>query len=114
MFQTSKSSSRVLRLPKQMALPGLGDIEFVSEQAAKVIGRLIELPFSLAQDSQDKEHDFILNGLMAVPDSEPVWSLAQIKGDGAKVLWQHATTDISLIHSLVQEASRNTAAPTAQ
>ncbi len=106
MFQASKSAtSRVLRLPKQMACPGLGDIEFVTEQAAKVIGRLIELPFSMAKNAQDKEHDFILNVLIAVEHSEPAWSLMKITAIGEEALWQHSTADISLIYSLIKEAS---------
>ncbi len=114
MFQTSKSaSSRVLRLPKQMALPSTGDIGFVCEQAAKVIGRLIELPFSAAQNAQDKEHDFILNVLIAAQGAEPVWSLQQITANGEQTLWQHATTDTTLVHSLIQEYSSKPRTPAA-
>ena len=103
MFQISKSlsSGRLLRLPKQMALPGMGDIEFVGEQAHKVVGRLIELPFSL---SQDKESDFVLNALYASADSEPAWALSQIKAQGETKLWQHISSDINLIYNLIKDA----------
>jgi len=104
MFQASKSlaSARRLRLPKQMALPTEGDIQFVGEQARKVVGRLIELPFSL---SQDKENDFVLNVLYAAADNEPVWSLSQIKPQGETKLWQHITSDINLISNLIKDAA---------
>jgi len=106
MFQTSKPAApKVLRLPKQMALPGQGDLDFVREQAAKVIGRLIELPFSLAQDAQDKEHDFVLRACLPIVDSETNWALIHLHPSGEQILWQHASTDASLIHSLIKEAS---------
>ena len=103
MFQTSKSSAaaRVLRLPKQMALPGPGDIEFVGEQANKIVGRQIELPFSL---SQDRENDFVLTVSILSPGTEPAWSLLQLRVNGEQILWQHLSTDISLIYRLVQDA----------
>ena len=106
MFQTSKSAaSKALCLPKQMALPALGDLEFVREQTAKVIGRSIELPFSLAQDTQDKERDFVLYALIVAEQGEPTWALAHITPNGKEILWQHISTDTSLIHSLVKEGA---------
>ena len=85
-----------------MALPALGDLEFVREQTAKVIGRSIELPFSLAQDTQDKERDFVLYALIVAEQGEPTWALAHITPNGKEILWQHISTDTSLIHSLVK------------
>ncbi len=103
MFQISKSlaSARLLRLPKQMAMPSAGDLEFVVEEGRKIIGRLIELPFSL---SQDREQDFVLNVLYTSVDNEPVWSLNHIKANGEKTLWQHITADITLVSNLVKDA----------
>ncbi len=108
MFQTSKSAaSKILRLPKQMALPGQGDLEFVREQAAKIIGRSIELPFSLAQDAQDKEHEFVLRACISAQDGEPQWALVHLDQNNQKVLWQHSTTDTTLIHSLIKEGANS-------
>ncbi len=101
MFQTSKTTRTNLRLPKQMALPAVGDLEFVGEQALKIIGRQVELPFSL---SQDRENDFLLNVSVPAADAEPVWALLQLRANSEQMLWQHASADISLIHSLVKDA----------
>jgi len=112
MFQTSKSAaSKVLRLPKQMALPGLGDLEFVREQTIKIIGRSIELPFSLSQDAQDREHEFVLRAFIITPDGEPTWSLLHTGPNNEQVIWQHTSTDTSLIHSLIKEGAGDSKAP---
>jgi GGDEF domain-containing protein len=106
MFQTSKpAASKVLRLPKQMALPGQGDLDFVREQATKVIGRSIDLPFSLAQDAQDKEHEFILRICLTAAGTEPVWALIHVAPNGEQMLWQHSSSDTSLIYSLIKEGA---------
>ena len=111
MFQTNKpAGSKVLRLSKQMALPGLGDIEFVREQAAKIIGRSIELPFSLSQNAQDKEREFVLLAFITFADGEPTWSLVHLATNGEQVIWQHSSTDTSLIHSLIKEGAQSIAA----
>ncbi len=105
MFQTSKpAAAKVLRLPKQMALPGQGDLEFVREQAIKVIGRSIELPFSLAQDAQDKDHEYILRAIINAQENEPTWALVHIAVNGEQILWQHQSTDTTLIHSVIKES----------
>jgi GGDEF domain-containing protein len=106
MFQASKSAfSKVLRLPRQMALPGQGDIEFVGEQAAKIIGRSIELPFCLSQNAQDKEKEFVLRAIINQNETEPTWSLVHVAPSGEQLLWQHASTDISLIHNIIKEGA---------
>ncbi len=38
-------------------MPSYGDIEFLSQEAKKIIGRWVELPWTGA----DRKHDFILS-----------------------------------------------------
>jgi GGDEF domain-containing protein len=106
MFQPGKSHSsavRNLRLPKQSAVPGFADLEFVMEQAHKIPGTLVELPYT----NPANKNTFILNVQYDKAHSEPKWSLSQLLDTGLQMLWNHATRDVPLICHMVGTASGN-------
>lgn len=111
MFQPGKQSGphqqqRTVRLPKQSSLPSYGDIQFLMQEAQKMSGRVVELPFS----SGDRKSEFVLavhcytkeqdpSGMM-----DPEWTLTNYTGS-PKVEWKHPSRDVTLICNLVANAS---------
>jgi len=95
------SAPRTLRLPKAPSIPSYGDIQFISQEALKIVGRLIELPFS----SPDKKNDFLIAVKYDHDQGDPLWTLSQIVDGGNETLWHHPSRDLSLICNLVTTGS---------
>jgi len=107
MFQASKSSppTRHLRLPKQSAIPGIGDIEFIMEESRKTPGKAVELPFYLPNN---KQLEFVLSVICQTEKGDPDWAISQISSKGLDLLWRHASNDLSLICNLVNNSASGT------
>jgi GGDEF domain-containing protein len=105
MFQRDRdkqaAAPRTLRLPKAPTLPTYGDIQFISQEALKIVGRLVELPFS----STDKKNDFLIAVKYDHEQGDPLWTLSQIVDGGNETLWHHPSRDLSLICNLVTTGS---------
>jgi GGDEF domain-containing protein len=106
MFHSGKSppTPRNVRLPKQGAMPSYGDIQFLMQEANKIMGRWVELPFS----GKDKKQELIL-AVKYEKDvdvaADPNWTLFQVTSAGQSTVWQYATRDLTLICNLVMTAS---------
>jgi GGDEF domain-containing protein len=76
-------------------------MQFISQEALKIVGRLVELPFS----SVDKKEDYIIAVRYDHEEGDPQWSLFQVIEGGNLTIWQHPTRDLTLICNLVTSAS---------
>jgi GGDEF domain-containing protein len=100
------TQQKTVRLPKQMAIPSYGDVQFLMQEAQKMAGRVVELPFS----SADKKTDFVLSVRYEPreidPDQsmDPEWALWQYSGGPGKIMWKHPCRDLSLICNLILQA----------
>lgn len=100
------AQQKTVRLPKQMAIPSYGDVQFLMQEAQKMSGRIVELPFS----SADKKTDFVLSVRYEPreidPDQsmDPEWLLWQYSGGPGKIMWKHPCRDLSLICNLILQA----------
>lgn len=100
------SQQKTVRLPKQMAIPSYGDVQFLMQEAQKMSGRTVELPFS----STDKKTDFVLSVRYETRDidpdqsMDPEWLLWQYSGGPGKIMWKHPCRDLSLICNLILQA----------
>ena len=103
MFHSGKSQStpRNVRLPKQAAMPSYGDIQFLMQEANKIMGRWVELPFS----GKDKKQEFILAVKYDKGEDDPNWILFQVTSAGQSTVWQYASRDLSLICNLVNTST---------
>jgi GGDEF domain-containing protein len=103
MFQSGKSSSapRNIRLPKQSAMPSYGDVQFLMQEANKIIGRWVELPFA----GKDKRQEFILAVQATRGQDDPNWTLYLVTGTGQVAQWQYPSRDVGLICNLILTAS---------
>ncbi|MBX9671730.1 MAG: DUF4388 domain-containing protein [Candidatus Obscuribacterales bacterium] len=103
---SGQAQQKTVRLPKQMAIPSYGDVQFLMQEAQKMSGRIVELPFS----STDKKTDFVLAVRYETRDidpeqsMDPEWSLTEYKGGPPKILWRHPCRDISLICNFILQA----------
>ncbi len=101
------AQQRSIRLPKQMAIPGYGDISFLMQEAQKMSGRIVEMPFA----SSDRKSDFVLAVRYESKDidpeqqMDPEWSLTQYTGGPPKILWKHPCRDLSLICNLLASSA---------
>lgn len=100
------AQQKTVRLPKQMAIPSYGDVQFLMQEAQKMSGRIVELPFS----SADKKTDFVLSVRYEPRDidpdqsMDPEWLLWQYSGGPGKIMWKHPCRDLSLICNLILQA----------
>ncbi|MBA3859506.1 MAG: hypothetical protein C0507_21590 [Cyanobacteria bacterium PR.3.49] len=102
MFGSGKAAGpRNVRLPKQSAMPSYGDVEFLSQEAKKIIGRWVELPWT----SSDRKQDFILSVRYEHEQGDPNWAMFELGLSGNVEVWNYATRDISLICNLLATAS---------
>jgi len=104
MFQRDpkqQAAPRTLRLPKAPQLPSYGDIQFISQEALKIVGRVVELPFT----SPDKKNDFLVVVKYDHEEGDPQWTLMQVHSTGNETIWHHPSRDLSLICNLVTSAS---------
>ncbi len=89
-----------------MAIPSYGDVQFLMQEAQKMSGRIVELPFS----STDKKTDFVLavryepREIDPEQSMDPEWSLTEYKGGPPKILWRHPCRDLSLICNFILQA----------
>lgn len=103
MFQSGKSQSapRNVRLPKQSAMPSYGDVQFLMQEANKIMGRWVELPYS----GKDRKIEFILAVKYDNREEDPNWSLFQVSSSGQTPVWNYASRDLSLICNLIMTSS---------
>jgi GGDEF domain-containing protein len=104
MFNAGKSSQspRNVRLPKQSAMPSYGDIQFLMQEANKILGRWVELPYS----ASDRKQEYILSVKYDNREEDPNWSLFQITANaGQTAIWNYASRDLSLIANLIMTSS---------
>lgn len=105
--QRKPKQTKSVRLPKQMAMPSFGDVQFLQQEAQKMTGRIVELPFS----TPDRKMDFVLSvrfeSLDVDPEQiqDPEWTLTQYTGGPPKILWKHPTRDLSLMCNLINGAA---------
>lgn len=78
-------------------MPSYGDIQFLMQEAHKIIGRWVELPWTTA----DKKHDFILAVKYEHDEGDPNWTLFEAQVSGNQTQWTYASRDLSLICNLV-------------
>lgn len=96
-----KSGPRNVRLPKQSAMPSYGDVQFISQEAKKIIGRWVELPWT----TPDRKHDFILSVKYDHDQGDPNWAMFELGLSGNQEMWNYATRDVSLICNLLATSS---------
>ncbi len=102
MFSKKDSVTRNIRLPKQSAIPGYEDIEFLLEEAGKTPGRIVELPWSLP-NSKDQ---FILSIKYESRDAEPFTVLYKVSESGQQLaVWSHQCRDVPLLANLIASSS---------
>lgn len=103
MFSSGKQQSapRNVRLPKQAAAPSYGDVQFLMQEAGKIMGRVVELPFS----GRDKKQEFILAVRHDNRDDDPNWTLTQITNSGQSTVWTQSSRDLTLICNMIMSAS---------
>jgi hypothetical protein len=105
MFQRDRdkqaAAPRTLRLPKAPSIPSYGDIQFISQEALKIVGRVVELPFT----SPDKKNDFLVVVKYDHDEGDPQWTLMQVHSTGNETIWHHPSRDLSLICNLVTASS---------
>ena len=88
-------------------MPSFGDVQFLLQEAQKMSGRVVELPFSTA----DRKSDFVLSVKFESMDvdpeqiQDPEWTLTQYTGGPPKIHWKHPSRDLSLICNLVAGAA---------
>lgn len=82
-------------------MPSYGDIQFIVEEARKIIGRSVELPWA----SSDRKHEFILTVKYDGPESDPSWTMSEAGLQGNSIIWQYDSRDLSLICNLLATAS---------
>ncbi|HEY9784780.1 MAG TPA: DUF4388 domain-containing protein [Candidatus Obscuribacterales bacterium] len=103
MFGSGKQASqpRTVRLPKQSAIPSYGDVQFIMQEAHKILGRWVELPFS----SPDKKHEFVLAVKYDHDEGDPTWLMSEASLSGNQPLWNYPTRDLSLICNMLAQAA---------
>jgi GGDEF domain-containing protein len=103
MFHSGKpqSAPRNVRLPKQSAMPTYGDIQFLMQEANKIMGRWVELPFA----GKDKKLEFILSVKYDRGEEEPNWTLFSVTSAGQSPIWQYASRDLSMISNMIVSSS---------
>lgn len=102
MFSGKQSQApRNIRLPKQSAMPSYGDIQFLMQEANKIIGRWVELPFA----GKDRKIEYIVAVQYVKGQEDPNWQLLEISGAGQNVIWQYACRDLTLICNMILSGS---------
>lgn len=103
MFQQGKSQSvpRNIRLPKQSAMPAYGEIQFLMQEANKVMGRCVELPYT----NKDKKQEFMLSVKYESREEDPHWSLFLITTQGQTLKWNYQSRDLTLICNLIMTST---------
>jgi len=104
MFQSggkTPPAPRNVRLPKQSAMPSYGDIQFLMQEANKILGRWVELPYTAA----DRKQEYVLAVKYDNREEDPFWTLFQISNAGQTQIWNYASRDLSLITNLIMSSS---------
>ncbi len=83
-------------------MPSYGDIQFLMQEANKILGRWVELPYS----ASDRKQEYILAVKYDNREEDPNWSLFQVTANaGQTAIWQYASRDLSLITNLIMTSS---------
>lgn len=99
--QRKPSSPRDLRLPKAEGIPSYGDVQFIMQEAQKIRGRWVELPFVVS----DQKLDLVLSVRVNSQEDDPSWMLSQNIGAETSILWNYTSRDLSLICNLLFSSS---------
>src|SRR5262245_42872253 len=108
MFQPGKQSGphaqqRSVRLPKQSSLPSYGNIQLLMQEAQKMKGRIVELPFATG----DRKSEYVLSVQCYTKEQDPSgtidpeWTLTDYNAGAPRVEWKHPSRDVTLICNLV-------------
>lgn len=97
----SSQAPRNIRLPKQSAMPSYGDIQFLMQEANKILGRWVELPFA----GKDKKLEYIVAVQYVKGQEDPNWQLIEISNSGQSTLWQYPSRDLTLICNMILSGS---------
>jgi GGDEF domain-containing protein len=101
MYRPEKNVPRNMRLPKSPVPPSYGDLQFVMEESIKSAGKTIEQPWS----PEGRKQEFLLTVRCDSRESDPNWSLYQMTSAGQEAVWHYASRDLTLVSSLVMQAS---------
>lgn len=82
-------------------MPSYGDIQFLMQEANKILGRWVELPYS----ASDRKQEYILSVKYENREEDPNWSLFQVTNQGQTAIWTYASRDLSLITNLIMTSS---------
>ncbi len=82
-------------------MPSYGDIQFLMQEANKITGRWVELPYS----GKDKKLEFILAVKYDGRTEDPAWTLFQVTGAGQSTLWNYSSRDLALVVNLILTSS---------
>ena len=94
----NQPAPRSFRLPKQSVVPNYTDIQFLAVEANKQPGRLVELPFSVTEGSQE----FLIS--VKVDQNiclDPIWTMAAVTPKGNQTIFQHPEPDVSMVTNLI-------------
>jgi GGDEF domain-containing protein len=97
------------RLLKQQAMPSLNDLRFMLQEAQKIAGRPVEMPWFT---NATRSTSVMLTARVEAGSYEPIW--AMYSGDDtatAEKLWEYNTGDINLVHSLALQVCPDAASP---
>lgn len=90
-----------VRLPKQMAMPSVTDVQFMLDETLKNKGKTVEMPYVV-----NGQNYLIAARVDLFGEShEPTWIYYKGDGETAEVVFQHSTGDVNLIHNLVLQTS---------
>ena len=90
-----------VRLPKQMAMPSVTDVQFMLAETMKNKGRTVEMPYVV------NGQNYLITARVDLMEEsyEPIWVYYKGDGEKAEVVFQYATGDVNLIHNLVLQTS---------
>jgi hypothetical protein len=94
----NQPSPRNFRLPKQSVVPSPQDVEFLAQEAHKLRGGTVEMPFSVTGGSQE----FLIS--VKVDQSvayDPIWTLVAVTPSGNQAIFQHPESDMSMVANLI-------------
>lgn len=96
------------RLLKQQAMPSLNDLRFMLQEAQKMNGRPVEMPWFT---NATRSTSVMLTARVEAGSYEPIWAMYGGDDTTAEKLWEYNTGDINLVHSLALQACPEAASP---
>jgi GGDEF domain-containing protein len=99
--KASQTQNTNVRLPKQMAMPSVTDVQFMLAETMKNKGRTVEMPYVV------NGQNYLITARVDLMEEthEPIWVYYKGDGENAETVFQYATGDVNLIHNLVLQTS---------